>query len=271
MLRTGISVNLNRPIQGTVWSVKSVILIAKHPDLRCSGKVLLCKDTDPIPEIHDWSASKTSEAPWVIYGDGAKMPDGRNSHAAVSFPFSLLNLVNNGVKQILSEWLDRNSEKFAEPTPEEAAVETRALESFRLSCQLAERASRRSNEAPVSSLPTPTFEPSPELPEPKPLSVVIESAPSQEPAVNGHNGYKHPVVHRRVKRKRLKIRLDRMGFVKLTKAISDVQRLLDIRIRREVLKAHRLDIEEEIKELSRQSRDPALRKSEALVKRRLKG
>ncbi len=101
-------VKVAKGIMGTDWMLYSLTVTESFGLVR-KGNLTLLKTQGGGRETYTWEAKYSITQKWDITGPGAKMRSGERVPAKDSFPFSLDPLTNEGIKKILSDWLDANA------------------------------------------------------------------------------------------------------------------------------------------------------------------
>ena len=105
-------IQLNARIPGTDWYLMTLTLTSltlMNSSRGREGSIVIMDRNSGHREPHRWTAQYVADGIWKITGDGALTKSGTRIPAAESYPFSLNDQINRGVKAILAKWLNDNA------------------------------------------------------------------------------------------------------------------------------------------------------------------
>ena len=114
MYYIGTPIAMKENIHGTNFYLTE--LTVKYRALgKFSGRLKFENSVTADEEIHSWEATRPDGTiAWNVTGDGAILKNGDQINSANTFPFSLTQTVNDGLKKLISVWLNANGHRLAE-------------------------------------------------------------------------------------------------------------------------------------------------------------
>ena len=95
---------------GQDWEILDISVLSKN-DSKVTGKITVRNGKFERQESHTWTAQKQNDL-WTVYGEGAILANGDRLRSANSYPFSLDQKVNEGMRDFIRTWVSENYNKI---------------------------------------------------------------------------------------------------------------------------------------------------------------